>query len=206
LVADVFVALIGFILAMMVLPTEMNRGVILSILPKPVSREEYVFGKAAGIWVIVSGCFVIIMLELWGIRAVINLLSGQNPWDRHIFEAMCLFPLKYATLILLIMGMTLRMPEVPAGIIGVAFYLAGHFVDRIYEIATAPNINPIMGFGLRFAYWVLPHLSQVTFSIIDPVQTLITNWNERWGWMWQIMIYNLILLWLLSFLFRRRSL
>ncbi len=206
LIADVFVALIGFILAMVVLPNEMNRGVILSILPKPVSREEYVFGKAMGIWLIVSGCFLIIMLELWGIRAVVDVLHGQSPWDFHMFEAICLFPLKYATLILIIMGLTLRIPEVAAGILGVTLFLGGHFSDRLYEMATDPEGNPIVGFGLRFAYWLLPHLTPVTFGIIDPIQTLITNWDERWGWIWQISIYNFILLWLLGWLFRRRSL
>jgi len=207
LVADFFVALIGFVLAMVVLPTEMNRGVTLSILPKPVSREEYVFGKAAGIWVIVTGCFWIMTLELWLIHSLFGLIhGGSGPLDWHLFEAMALFPLKYATLILIIMGLTLRMPEVPAGIIGVALFATGHFVDRIYEIATSPGINPVIGFGIRVAYWILPHLSQVTFSILDRDATLLTNWPERWGWIWQIMIYNIIMLSMLSWLFRRRSL
>jgi hypothetical protein len=100
----------------------------------------------------------------------------------------------------------LRLPEVPAGVVGVAYFATGHFVDRIYEIAVSPAINPMLGFGLKFAYWILPHLSHATFGILDRDQTLITNWNELWGWVWQISIYNLLLLWLLSWLFRRRSL
>jgi len=206
LMADFFVALIGFVLAMVVLPNEINRGVILSILPKPLSREEYVFGKALGIWIIVSGCFLILALELGLIQGVFDIFAGRNPWNWRLITAMALFPFKYATLVLIIMGLTLRLPEVPAGIIGVAYFATGHFVDRIYEIAVSPAINPVLGFGLKFAYWILPHLSHATFGILDRDQTLITNWNELWGWVWQISIYNLLLLWLLSWLFRRRSL
>jgi ABC-type transport system involved in multi-copper enzyme maturation permease subunit len=206
LMADFFVALIGFVLAMVVLPNEINRGVILSILPKPLSREEYVFGKAMGIWIIVSGCFLILTMELGLIQGIFDLFAGRNPWNWRLIMAMALFPFKYATLVLIIMGLTLRLPEVPAGIIGVAYFATGHFVDRIYEIAISPAINPILGHGLKFAYWILPHLSHATFGILDRDQTLITNWNELWGWVWQITIYNMILLWLLSWLFRRRSL
>jgi len=204
--ADFFTALIGFILAMVVLPTEINRGVILSILPKPISREEYVFGKAMGIWIIVSGCFLVFALELFAIQSVFNLMAGRAVMDWHFIMAVALFPFKYATLVLIIMGLTLRMPEVPAGIIGVIFFAAGHYAYSIHEIAIAPNLHVIFGVMLRYSYWMIPHLSQVTTNILDRDLTMITNWNELWGWVWQITIYNMILLKMLSWLFRRRSL
>ncbi|MCX6646031.1 MAG: hypothetical protein NTY09_06710 [bacterium] len=203
---DVFVAIIGFILAMLVLPNDMNRGVILSILPKPITREEYVYGKAMGVWFIVAGCFLILSLELFGIRAIFDFINGTHTLDRRILMALALFPIKYATLILIVMGLTLRMPEIPAGIIGAMYYVCGHFSDKIYEIATAPLINPFIGFALKFSYWILPHLSPVTFSILDKNASLITTSGELWGWVWQIMIYNILLLKLLSWLFKRRSL
>ena len=204
--ADFFVAIIGFILAMLVLPNEMNRGVILSILPKPISREEYVFGKAMGVWLIVSGCYLILALELFGIRAIFDLINQTHSMDHRVIMALVLFPIKYATLILIVMGMTLRMPEIPAGIIGLMLFVGGHFADKIYEIATTPLINPIIGFALKFSYWILPHLSPATFSILDKNATLITTSGEMWGWIWQIVIYNILLLKLLSWLFKRRSL
>ncbi|HEX9744436.1 MAG TPA: ABC transporter permease subunit [bacterium] len=206
LMADFFVALIGFVLAMVVLPTELNRGVILSILPKPVTREEYVYGKALGIWVIVAGCFLLLSLELFSIRAIFAVMDGRNPVDWNLVKAMALFPFKYFTLVLIIMGMTLRMPEVPAAIVGLAIFGCGHFHDRIFEISQAPDLALIFKIPLKISYWMIPHLSQVTFSILDVFQSLITSWEELWGWVWQITIYNILLLWLLSYLFRRRSL
>jgi len=206
MMADIFVAMIGFILAMMVLPNEINRGVTLSILPKPLSREEYVFGKAMGIWLIVTGCFLILSLELFAIHAVFETLQGRNPWDWHFLQALILFPFKYASLVLVIMGLTLRMPEVPAGIIGIVLFTTSHFLDKIYELSDAPLLNTVWKIGLKVAYWMLPHLSQVTFSILDPYGSLLNTLPEIWGWVWQISVYNMVLLWLLSFLFRRRSL
>lgn len=203
--ADFFVALIGFILAMLILPNEMNRGVILSILPKPISREEYVFGKALGVWIIVAGCFLILSLELFGIRAIFDLIYGTHTLDHRILMALVLFPIKYATLVLIVMGLTLRMPEIPAGIIGAALFMCGHFADKIYELTTTPLINPIIAWALKFSYWMLPHLSPVTFSILDKNASLITTSGELWGWVWQISIYNILLLKLLSWLFKRRS-
>lgn len=206
LVADVFVALIGFVLAMMVLPGEINRGVILSILPKPITREEYIFGKALGIWIIVSGCYLILAIELFGIRAIFDFINGTNSLDFRVLMALFLFPMKYATLVLIVMGLTLRMPEVPAGIVGAALFATGHFADRIYDIATTPDINAMIGYGMKFSYWILPHLSPVTFSILDRDASLISTQAELWGWIWQITIYNILLLKLLSWLFKRRSL
>jgi len=206
LVADFFVAMIGFVLAMMVLPNEMNRGVTLSILPKPITRSEYVIGKALGIWAIVSGCFIALAAELYLIHLIFLLFGTRSPIDLHYLEAVMLFPVKYFTMVIIIMGLTLRMPEVPAGIIGAAIYTGGHFAEKIIEFTEIDNLHWIFNIGLKFAYWVLPHLSQVTVNILDKDMTLIENWNMRWGWLWQIGIYNIVFLWLLCWLFKRRSL
>jgi len=205
MVADFFVAVIGFILAMLVLPGEMNRGVTLSILPKPITRDEYVFGKAVGVWFIITVCFWLLAGELYILNGFFKILHGQPAQDLHLLEAMALLPFKYATIVLLTMGGTLRMPEIPATIISAAIFTGGHFVDRIYEIAVNSNV-PFVHYGLKAAYWMMPHLSQTTMIILDKYMTLITNWQELWGWVWQITIYNLILLWLLQFLFRKRAL
>jgi len=205
MVADFFVVVIGFILAMLVLPGEMNRGVALSILPKPITRDEYVFGKALGIWIIITVCFWLLAGELYLLNGLFKMLKGQPMLDVHLLMAMVLLPFKYATIVLLTMGGTLRMPEIPATIISAAIFTGGHFVDRIYEIAQHSDV-PFVQYGLKAAYWLLPHLSQTTMIILDKYMTLITNWQELWGWVWQIVIYNLLLLWLLRFLFRKRAL
>jgi len=205
MIADFFVAVIGFILAMLVLPGELNRGVTLSILPKPITRDEYVFGKAVGVWFIITVCFWLLAGELYLLNGFFKMLHGQPAHDLHLLEAMAILPFKYATIVLLTMGGTLRMPEIPATIISAAIFTGGHFVDRIYEIAINSNV-PLIQYGLKAAYWMMPHLSQTTMIILDKDMTLITNWQELWGWVWQITIYNLILLWLLQFLFRKRAL
>jgi len=223
---EFFVAIIGFVLGMFVLPNEMNRGVVFSILPKPLTKSEYVFGKFLGTWFIVTGCFLILALELYLIEFVWFATHQAGPFELFkmglhfpvnvlLLRAMILFPFKYATLLLIIMGMSLRMPEAPAGIVGLAIFVSGHFSDRIYEMSRDLVLaNPFMSLVFKFTYWLLPHLTEAfSLTILDVDATtlnqasmwLATDWGVVWGWVWQITVYNTILLWMLIWLFRRKS-
>ena len=215
---EFFVALIGFVLSMFLLPNEINRGVILSILPKPITRSEYIFGKFFGTWIIVTGCFVVLALELYLIEFIwFAMHQGQEfvwfnmqshfPINVPLLRAILLFPLKYATLILVIMWLTLRMPEAPAGIIGLAIFITGHFSDRIYEMSRdLMTPNPMVAYSLKFGYWMMPHLTEaLSLTILDLDATLLGDPSVFWGWIWQIVAYNAVLLWLLILFFRKRS-
>ena len=216
--ADIFIAIIAFILSMFLIPNEINRGVVHSILPKPITRGEYIFGKFLGTWLIVTGCFLVLSFEVYIIELIWYQMHQapyelfdywkHYPINKPLFTVMFFFPFKYAVLILLIMGMSLRMPEAPAGIVGLLFYIGGHSSAFIYDMSRtqAELGNVVFAFGLKYSYWVLPHLADTTVSIMDPFSAILQTWDERWGWIWQVMIYNFILLWLVSWLFRRRSL
>jgi len=220
---EFFIAIIGFVLAMFVLPNEINRGVVLSILPKPLTRAEYVFGKLLGTWIIVTGCFLVISIELYiieyfwfaihqgysydeGFRVWFK-MGLHYPLNMYLIRAMFLFPIKYATLVLLIMWLSLRMPEAPAGIIGLSIFIVGHFSDRIYEMSRElMHPNPLFAWVFKGCYWMLPHLTEaLSLTILDIDATNLGDSGVLWGWIWQIVVYNTILLWLLILFFRRRS-
>jgi hypothetical protein len=100
------------------------------------------------------------------------------------------------------------MPEAPAGIVGLAIFITGHFSDRIYEIATNYSSagQHMIAFALKVGYWVLPHLTEaLSLTILDIDASQLSDWGVIWGWIWQIVVYNTILLWILIVLFRRRS-
>jgi ABC-type transport system involved in multi-copper enzyme maturation permease subunit len=221
LFGDAFVALIGFILAMFLIPNEISRGVILSILPKPITRSEYLFGKFLGTWILVTGCFLVLAIELYLIQGTwfwIHSAAAHNismfDWKGHypvnwpLLKVMVFFPFKYATLILLIMMLSLRMPEAPAGIVGLFFYMAGHLSAYIYDQSRQMGEagNRFFEIALKYAYWVVPHLADSWVTLLDHYSATLDSWDERWGWIWQITVYNALLYWLLIWLFRRRSL
>ncbi|MFH1675786.1 MAG: ABC transporter permease subunit [bacterium] len=207
LMAEFFVAIIGFVLSMFLLPGEINRGVILSILPKPLTRGEYVFGKFLGTWMIVTGCFFVLALELLGIQAIFYSSRGLSAINWHLLKAMALFPFKYATLVLVIMGLTLRFPEAVAGIVGIGIFIGGHFAEKIYDLSRDFADSPIFVYAFKFAYYILPHLTEAfSVNILDKNADALISWPTVFGWLWQIMVYNCLLLWLLTWLFKRRSL
>jgi hypothetical protein len=66
--------------------------------------------------------------------------------------------------------------------------------------------NPLMSYVLKYAYWMIPHLTEsLSLTILDVDATLLNDPNVLWGWIWQISVYNAVLFWLLIWLFRRRS-
>ncbi len=216
---EVFIVIIGFVLSMFLIPNEINRGVILSILPKPLTRGEYIFGKFLGTWIIVTGCFLVLVIELYLIQfvwfgmhpmqhALLFDRSQVFPVNYSLLKLMFFFPFKYATLILIIMVLSLRMPEVPAGIVGLMLYLGGHFSAYILDLSGDMMSEGyfLLTYGLRFSYWILPHLAEATVILLEHFAASLETWNERWGWMWQVTVYNCILMWYVSWLFRRRSL
>jgi Cu-processing system permease protein len=206
LFGEFFIALICFALGIFLLTGEIQRGAVLTVLPKPIGRGEYVLGKMLGGWLIVVICFEAMCL----IALLFALPYIGTPLDNipNILHAMLLMPVKYAILIAMITYLSLWLPEAAAGFIGLAMFVAGHFSEKILDLATDEfAAMPLMSQGFKASYALIPHLTWVfSPSILDPNWTDFTTPGPALEWLFWAIIYFAIVAALAVFSFRKRSL
>jgi len=206
LFGEFFIALICFALGIFLVTGEINRGVVLTVLPKPIGRGEYVIGKILGGWLIVVICF-----EAMAVVALLFALPYRgDALDNipNILQAMLLMPIKYAILIALITYLSLWLPEAAAGFVGLALFIAGHFSERMLDMATDEFIAmPLLSHATKASYVLLPHLSEV-FSpvILDPNWTDFTSAGPMFEWSFWAVLYFAIITAAAVLSFRKRSL
>ncbi len=206
LFGEFFIALICFALGIFLLSGEIQRGVVLTVLPKPIGRGEYVLGKILGGWLIVVICFEAMCI----IALLFALPYIGSPLDNipNIFHAMLLMPIKYAILIASITYLSLWLPEAAAGFIGLAVFVSGHFSEKILDLATDEFAAvPFMSQGLKASYALIPHLTMVfSPSILDPNWTDFTSPGPAFEWAFWAVLYFAVVAALTVMSFRKRSL
>jgi len=206
LFGEFFVALICFAIGIFLVTSEINGGVVLTILPKPIGRGEYILGKILGGWLIVVICFeamalVALLFSLPYTDAALNNIP-------NILHAMLLMPIKYAILISLITYLSLWLPEAAAGFIGLAFFITGHASEKILDMAFDEfAAMPMLSQATKAAYVLIPDLSWVlSTSILDPNGTEFLGAGPVFKWIFSAGIYFAVVTAAAVLSFRKRSL
>ena len=206
LFGEFFIALICFAVGIFLVTGEINRGVVLTILPKPIGRGEYIIGKILGGWLIIVICFeamalVAMLFSLPYTDAALNNIP-------NILHAMLLMPIKYAILISLITYLSLWLPEAAAGFIGLALFITGHASEKILDMAFDEfSAMPMLSQATKAAYVMMPDLSWVlSTSILDPNGTEFIGIGPIFKWIFSAGIYFAVVTAAAVLSFRKRSL
>ena len=203
---EFFIALICFALGISLVAGEIQRGVVLTVLPKPIGRGEYIIGKILGGWIIATACFEVI--------AIIS-IGFALPYSGHtfgnipnIFHAMLFMPVKYAILLALIIYFSLWLPEAVAGFSGLVIFIAGHMSEKILDLATDDFAAiPILSQALKAVHVMLPNLAAVMSPmILDPDATEFISTGPMVEWTLWALLYFAVIACLTVFTFRKRSL
>ncbi len=206
LFGEFFIALICFALGIFLISNEISRGVVLTVLPKPIGRGEYVVGKILGGWIIAVACFEIMALISLAFAAPYSGTTLDNV--PNIFHAMLLMPIKFAILLTLIVYFSMWLPEAAAGFIGLVLFLGGHTSEYLLDLATDDFANqPWLSQSLKATHVILPNLSAVTSTeILDPNATDFTTYAAGVEWVFWALLYLAVVMALAVFTFRKRSL
>lgn len=99
---------------------EVERGIVLAVLPRPISRADYVLGKWLGTSALVAAyAFVAGALEL----SAIDIATGYLP--PHPLPALAFLVAEALAMLTLALALGTRLPAIASGILALALFGAG---------------------------------------------------------------------------------
>jgi ABC-type transport system involved in multi-copper enzyme maturation permease subunit len=152
-----FMFMFSFILALSAsaiaspsISSEIESGVLLTVVTRPLRRADVVLGKWLGLAALLAGYAALVCaLEF----AVVSWVSGFTPPD-PVLVAVYLFA-EGALLLTLALFLSTRLPVIAAGVIGVAVFGAGWLAGVVGSLGNAFNIAALRTVG-QVGRFVLP--------------------------------------------------
>lgn len=157
--------IIAALLAMRLYKRERSDGTQSAVLSKPVSRYEYIAGKAAGLWAVAF----VFMFALHGIIFAIGLIKTGEAVPGFLLASL-LCSINILFVIFFVMLLSLYMPDFACFIVISAIGVFGHIGDGVYSIATSDMARSLMEANAaklpdisvwKVLYLALPKLSTV---------------------------------------------
>ena len=144
-----FMFMFSFVLALSasaiaspVISSEVESGVLLTVLTRPVRRAEVLLGKWLGLAVLLAGYAAgVCALEF----VVVGIASGFTPPD-PVLVTVSLFA-EAALLLTLALLLSTRVPVIAAGVIGVAVFGAGWLAGVVGTLGASLNLSALRTVG-----------------------------------------------------------
>ena len=144
-----FMFMFSFVLALSasaiaspVISSEVESGVLMTIVTRPIRRTEVLFGKWLGLATLLAGYAGGVCALEFG---VVRLVSGFVAPD-PVLVTLYLFA-EGALLLTLALFLSTRIPVIAAGVIGVAVFGAGWLAGVVGSLGTALNIAALRTVG-----------------------------------------------------------
>jgi ABC-type transport system involved in multi-copper enzyme maturation permease subunit len=122
--------------------SEVESGVLMTIVTRPVRRAEVLLGKWLGLATLLAGYAAAVCALEFG---VVRLVSGFLP-PNPVLVGVYLFA-EGALLLTLALLLSTRLPVIAAGVIGVAVFGAGWLAGVVSTLGTAFNIATLRTIG-----------------------------------------------------------
>lgn len=166
-------AIIAIVLTVYMLPNEVERRTIYTILSKPVLRWQFLVGKYIGA-VLSLG----LMMALMTI-AVVVVLGPKVQWDAGALSEVAKAPLLYFVQMSLLAAVGIFfstfVPPIVNFFVTGGVYLMGSMFSTFFEtMSENPNVSPVAKAAAQFVNSVLPNFAtySVQNSIINPTPTI----------------------------------
>lgn len=196
-------SLTGLLLAVFIgagmLGSEISTKTVYGILTKPVSREQFIFGKFFGLVTTLLLNFALISLVFF---IAITLMGADVKIS--IMDAVVLLAVEMSVIVSAAIFFSSFTTPTLAAIFTIGFYISGHLNDLV-DIGTKQQESVIWQTGLKFFYFLLPNLehfnirSRVVYDL--PVPPDFVTGALCYG-----VLYTILLLLLSSMVFSRKDL
>lgn len=193
--AELFIFFMILALGLFLYQNDRQQGFLLTLLPKPVSRGEYLWGRALGLLATVSAAWVLFGCEMFLIYLLYDSASPQ--WK--ILHTTGILLMKWATLIAILTLLTLRLPVIIGGFCTLLLFVAGHVAVLLHDVGTDEAIAWPIRLGAWAVYVILPHYDQAwSANILDPLINPFQHLHDVarfFGWGWTYLMVCGLLAW-----------
>ncbi len=195
--------------------SELESGVLMTIVTRPIRRSEVLIGKWLGLAALLAGYAVgVCVLQF----AVVRIVSGFLP-PNPVLVCVYLFA-EGALLLTLSMLLSTRLPAIAVGVVGVAVFGAGWLAGVVGTLGSALNISALRTIGQvgRFllptdglwhaAIYYLQPASLIAQHVTDGARSdpFYAQWGPAWPYLLWVVCWFLIVLLAAVASFERREL
>ncbi len=192
------------------IPREIERKTIYTILSKPVNRWEFILGKIIGSWLTLAavvGLMGVIFIIIVTVKAI--LLAGGNAasstavaaglkdaatvpvqiFDINMVYGVILAFLQSALLSSIIIMFSVIVTPTVNFFLGIGVYIVGSLITIIETLKnTASDLSPVIKFLYNLFYMIIPNfdLFNVTNTLLHPNANPVT-----WGYLGYLFVYSL---------------
>ena len=192
------------------IPREIERKTIYTILSKPVNRWEFILGKIIGSWLTLAavvGLMGAIFIVIVTVKAI--LLAGGNAasstavaaglkdaatapvqiFDINMVYGVILAFLQSALLSSIIIMFSVIVTPTVNFFLGIGVYIVGSLITIIETLKnTASDLSPVIKFLYNLFYMIIPNfdLFNVTNTLLHPNANPVT-----WGYLGYLFVYSL---------------
>ena len=188
--AEAFTVGLTFALGAFAVKQDTEQGFLLTLLPKPMTRGEYLWGRGLGIFGSVAAAWLLMTIEVFLIFAVKHPEAfgntGRPEW--MILFAGGVLLMKWASLIAILFLSTQQMPPVTGTIVSFFIYVSGHFAVILHDMGTDLSLNRVARLFAWLGYILAPHYDRAwSGNILDPTANQLTSKSDVagfLGWAW----------------------
>lgn len=194
--AELFALFMLLALGLFLISNDIQQGFLLTLLPKPLSRGEYLWGRGLGLAITVGAAWIIMGLQIFLLFLIKNpaVLSQPTAPEWKILFCTAVLLMKWASLVAILFFLTLRMPPVAGGLVVLLLFVAGHISSNVHDLAT----NVALDWPLRLLFWsgyvAMPHYDRAWSAIIlDPTANLFQTHTDVAGFVGWAFTYAMVM-------------
>lgn len=177
---------------------EKEKGILTTLLSKPISRVDFLLGKYLGMMVTVLIVMVLMSGAFMG-----AMLLDRNPITGNILWAIYLSILEVGVIAAVMMFFTMFTSPVLSSFFTIAIFVSGHLSKDILSFGSQVGSGAFKAVATA-AFYVLPNL-----SLFNARQEAVHGLSIPEGFIWTVTIYGvfytLMLLLLSSLIFREKE-
>jgi ABC-type transport system involved in multi-copper enzyme maturation permease subunit len=197
------ISILGVIVAIFVgtalINKEIDKKTILVLIPKPISRTEFIVGKHFGL----AGVLMILVISMTIIYfTLMNLFSINYPFN-SLLVAIAYILLELALLIAVAMVFSVFTSSVLATLLSFGVYIMGHFSRDLLElgkIAKNENVEALT----NTLFLILPDLERFNLKN-GAVYGLLPNLDQLFASALYGILYLILLLTITTFIFSKKQ-
>lgn len=196
---SVFGMVIAIFIGIGLVSKEIDRRTLYGILPKPISRSQFLLGKYFGL------CLTLLVnVAVMTVGLYLLLFLMKEPFQPALLKAIFLIYLELALLVAVAILFSTFTSSILAGLFAAFIYVAGYFssdLKNLESVVESAFLPPVM----RVLYYLLPNFKNfdVKAAVVagDPVPWSQLGWTTAYA-----AIYIALLLVASCWIFRNRNL
>lgn len=196
---NLFGVLLGAFLGVGVLGRDVDRRIVYVILGKPVSRFEYLLGRALGVWASVA-----MSLALMAVAFFLECLLYQGPIRLVMFQGIFLILIEVLVVVSVAVMASSSMGSIVAAFVTLSTYVIGHFSQDIYFAGRKSTSSAVKGLAAAI-YYALPDLERLNLKSEVATLTEVSFAHVGSAAVYGL-LYSLFFLTLAAAVFNRRDL